>query len=57
MSETTEFRPGLEGVVSVETRGYKQDATMVCYFRRRVMVPKQEFAGPEFPSFPDVARA
>jgi acyl dehydratase len=36
----------------VETRGYKQDATLVCVFRRRVMVPKKEFAGPPHPSFP-----
>ena len=41
------------GVVTVETRGYKQDATMVCVFRRRVMVPKKEFAGPPLPSFPE----
>jgi acyl dehydratase len=40
------------GVVTVETRGYKQDGTLVCVFRRRVMVPKKEFAGPEHPSFP-----
>jgi acyl dehydratase len=40
------------GVVTVETRGYKQDATMVCVFRRKVMVPKKEFAGPPHPSFP-----
>jgi acyl dehydratase len=49
------------GVVSVETRGYKQDGTMVCVFRRRVMVPKKEYAesavpagvDPERPSFPE----
>jgi acyl dehydratase len=40
------------GVVTVETRGYKQDGTMVCVFRRRVMVPKREYAGDEYPSFP-----
>ena len=40
------------GVVTVETRGYKQDGTMVCVFRRRVMVPKRESAGPDTPSFP-----
>ena len=28
------------GVVTVETRGYNQDGTMVCIFKRRVMVPK-----------------
>ncbi|MFG2047277.1 MaoC family dehydratase [Micromonospora sp. NPDC048935] len=49
------------GVVSVETRGYNQDGTMVCVFRRRVMVPKREYAAstvpdgvdPERPSFPE----
>src|SRR5437870_690679 len=41
------------GVVSVETRGYKQDGTLICVFRRRVMVPKKEFAGAEMPSFPE----
>ncbi|MFC8847278.1 MULTISPECIES: MaoC family dehydratase [unclassified Micromonospora] len=49
------------GVVSVETRGYKQDGTMVCVFRRRVMVPKRAYAAttvpegvdPERPSFPE----
>ncbi len=41
------------GVVTVETRGYNQDGVMVCVFRRRVMVPRKEFAGPEMPSFPD----
>jgi acyl dehydratase len=48
------------GVVSVETRGYKQDGTLVCIFRRRVMVPKKEHVraatepgiDPERPSFP-----
>jgi acyl dehydratase len=40
------------GVVTVQTRGYKQDGTLICVFRRRVMVPKKEFAGPEHPSFP-----
>jgi len=42
------------GVVTVETRGYKQDGTMVCVFKRRVMVPKKEFAGAEYPSFPEI---
>jgi acyl dehydratase len=32
------------GIVYVETRGYKQDGTIVCTFRRRVMVPKREYA-------------
>ncbi len=29
------------GVVEVETIGYKQDGTVVCVFRRKVMVPKR----------------
>ena len=33
------------GVVAVETRGYNQDGTLVCVFRRRVMVPKHEVVG------------
>ncbi len=49
------------GVVSVETRGYKQDGTLVCVFRRRVMVPKRAYvvtglpagSDPERPSFPE----
>jgi acyl dehydratase len=51
------------GVVSVETRGYNQDGTLVCVFRRKVMVPKREYAeaaapagaDPERPSFPTPA--
>ena len=31
------------GVVHVETRGYNQDGTMVCIFRRKVMVPKDSY--------------
>src|SRR6188768_3908068 len=31
------------GVVYVETRGYKQDGTVVCIFRRKVMVPKVSY--------------
>jgi acyl dehydratase len=44
------------GVVTVQTRGYKQDGTMVCVFQRRVMVPKKAYAGPEYPGFPDPVR-
>jgi acyl dehydratase len=51
------------GVVAVETRGYNQDGTLVCVFRRKVMVPKKEYAAqglaegvdPERPSFPTPA--
>ena len=28
------------GIVHVQTKGYKQDGTVVCVFRRKVMVPK-----------------
>jgi hypothetical protein len=33
-------------VVLVETRGFNQRGEEVCYFRRRVMVPKRETAKP-----------
>src|SRR5258708_15728466 len=42
------------GVVTVQTRGYKQDGTLVCVFRRRVMVPKRGHAGPALPSLPEL---
>ena len=32
------------GVVSVETRGHNQDGTLVCVFRRKVLVPRQSDA-------------
>jgi len=31
------------GVVHVQTTGYKQDGTIVCVFRRKVMVPKRSY--------------
>jgi acyl dehydratase len=31
------------GIVQVETRGYTQEGTVVCVFRRSVMVPTQEY--------------
>ncbi|MGH3478466.1 MAG: MaoC family dehydratase [Nocardioidaceae bacterium] len=31
------------GIVQVETRGYNQDGTLVCTFRRRVLVPKRSY--------------
>jgi acyl dehydratase len=34
------------GVVAVETRGYNQRGEEVCYFRRKVLVPKREAAKP-----------
>ena len=34
------------GIVLVETKGFNQDAQEVCYFRRKVMVWKSEFAPP-----------
>jgi hypothetical protein len=33
------------GVVGVETVGYTQDRTVVCTFRRRVLVPKRSYLG------------
>ena len=44
------------GVVYVETIGYKQDGTVVCEFRRRVLVPKREAAGEEHPGRPEPQR-
>ena len=32
------------GIVKVETKGFNQDGLEVCYFRRKVMVWKKEFA-------------
>src|SRR3954447_12928612 len=43
------------GIVQVETRGYTQEGTVVCVFRRRVMVPTQAYldaAGGEQPGRP-----
>jgi len=34
---------GDRGVVEVETRGYKQDGTVVCVFRRKVMIPTEAY--------------
>ncbi|MFT2017475.1 MaoC family dehydratase [Streptomyces sp. 796.1] len=31
------------GIVSVETKGYTQDGTLVCVFRRKVMVPNATY--------------
>ena len=48
------------GVVHVETIGYKQDGTVVCTFRRKVMVPKQSYLdarGGEQPGRPVPAEA
>ncbi|MCF2533959.1 MaoC family dehydratase, partial [Yinghuangia sp. KLBMP8922] len=45
------------GVVYVETKGYKQDGTMVCIFRRKVMVPKTSYGearGGEQPGRPEL---
>ena len=37
---------GDRGVVAVESRGYNQRGEEVCYFRRKVLVPKREAAKP-----------
>jgi acyl dehydratase len=43
--ETTESKSKNDrGTVLVETKGFNQDGKEVCYFRRRVMVWKREFA-------------
>jgi hypothetical protein len=46
------------GIVYVETRGYKQDSTLVCVFRRKVMVPTAAYVkerGGEQPGLPPVS--
>ncbi|MGI5440193.1 MaoC family dehydratase [Streptomyces shenzhenensis] len=43
------------GIVTVETRGYNQDGTLVCVFRRKVLAAKQEYLdarGGRTPSHP-----
>ncbi|MFD8595850.1 MaoC family dehydratase [Kitasatospora sp. NPDC059646] len=44
------------GIVYVETKGYKQDGTVVCIFRRKVMVPTEAYnkeRGGEQPGRPE----
>ena len=46
------------GVVYVETQGYNQNGTIVCIFRRKVMVPKKSYLearGGEQPGRPELA--
>ena len=38
--EKRESSKGDRGIVTVETKGFNQDGTEVCYFRRKVMVWK-----------------
>lgn len=40
------------GVVTVETIGYNQDGTIVCEFRRKVLVPKRQAGFEEQPGRP-----
>ncbi|MFE4642602.1 MaoC family dehydratase, partial [Streptomyces sp. NPDC056730] len=45
------------GIVYVETRGYTQDGTLVCVFRRKVMVPTEAYIkerGGEQPGRPEL---
>jgi len=44
------------GIVQVETRGYRQDGTLVCVFRRKVMIPTDAYIkerGGEQPGRPE----
>jgi acyl dehydratase len=46
------------GFVQVETRGYRQDGTLVCVFRRTIMVPAEAYVkehGGEQPGRPEPA--
>ena len=40
---TTRFKTD-RGIVTVETKGFNQDGEEVCYFRRKVLIWKKEFA-------------
>jgi acyl dehydratase len=40
------------GVVAVETRGFNQRGEEVCYFRRKVLVPKREAVKPRQYPYP-----
>ena len=42
--EKKETSDGKRGIVTVETKGINQRSEEVCYFRRRIMVWKREFA-------------
>ena len=42
-ARVSESRPGV-GIVTIETRGYNQDRTLVCEFRRSFLVPIKEHA-------------
>ena len=47
------------GIVAVETIGYNQHGTVVCIFRRKVLVPKRIYAertGGDFPNRPEPVR-
>jgi acyl dehydratase len=47
---------GDRGIVQVETRGYNQGGTVVCVFRRKVMVPTDAYIkerGGEQPARPE----
>ncbi len=58
--DKTESRSNADrGVVHVETIGYEPDGTVVCIFRRKVMVPERshgESRGGEQPGRPEPAR-
>jgi len=54
--EKTESRSKNDrGIVLVETKGFNQDGQEVCYFRRKVMVWKSEFAPPRRRPYSDGA--
>ena len=45
LSKTPSRSKDDRGVVYVETRGYNQDGTVVCVFRRKVLVPHHAYVG------------
>ena len=47
-----ELSDGKRGIVTVESKGINQRGEEVCYFKRKVMVPKREAAKPRMRPYP-----
>ena len=50
--DVKETSKGDRGIVTVETKGINQRGEEVCYFKRKVMVPKREAAKPRQRPYP-----
>ena len=54
--KASESKPD-RGIVTVETRGFNQRGEEVCYFRRKVMVPRRDALPPRRRPYPSPAGA